>query len=112
MDTARSISKVTLNFFNTLDAHASKLTCIVEESQTVNEQKLSDLERKFEVILFVFLTVICISHILGSNMILLHLQECAAKEERQLLEKVAELLATSNARKKELVCFYFFLLLC
>ncbi|XP_021856268.1 kinesin-like protein KIN-5D [Spinacia oleracea] len=77
VDTARSISKVTLNFFNTLDAHASKLTCIVEESQTVNEQKLSDLERKFE--------------------------ECAAKEERQLLEKVAELLATSNARKKELV---------
>ncbi|XP_021716249.1 kinesin-like protein KIN-5D [Chenopodium quinoa] len=77
VETARSISKVTLNFFNTLDIHASKLTCIVEEAQTVNEQKLSDLERKFE--------------------------ECAAKEERQLLEKVAELLATSNARKKELV---------
>ncbi|KAL2899206.1 Kinesin-like protein KIN-5D [Bienertia sinuspersici] len=77
VETTRSISKVTQNFFNTLDTHASKLTCIVEESQTVNEQKLSDLERKFE--------------------------ECAAKEEKQLLEKVAELLATSNARKKELV---------
>uniref|UniRef100_A0A803KS51 Kinesin motor domain-containing protein n=1 Tax=Chenopodium quinoa TaxID=63459 RepID=A0A803KS51_CHEQI len=77
VETARSISKVTLNFFNTLDVHASKLTCIVEEAQTVNEQKLSDLEREFE--------------------------ECAAKEERQLLEKVAELLATSNARKKDLV---------
>ncbi|CAO2840014.1 unnamed protein product [Amaranthus hypochondriacus] len=77
VETTRLISKVTLNFFNTLDAHASKLTCIVEEAQTVNEQKLSDLERTFE--------------------------ECAAKEEKQLLEKVAELLAASNARKKELV---------
>lgn len=77
VETTRSISKVTLNFFNTLDTHASKLTCIVDEAQTVNEQKLSDLERNFE--------------------------ECAAKEERELLEKVAELLAASNARKKELV---------
>lgn len=32
------------------------------------------------------------------------MQECAANEERQLLEKVAELLASSNARKKRLVC--------
>ncbi|KAI3781620.1 hypothetical protein L2E82_11639 [Cichorium intybus] len=30
-------------------------------------------------------------------------EECAANEERQLLEKVAELLVVSNARKKELV---------
>lgn len=30
-------------------------------------------------------------------------QECAANEERQLLEKVAELLASSNSRKKKLV---------
>lgn len=105
VETTRSISKVTLNFFNTLDTHASKLTCIVDEAQTVNEQKLSDLQRNFEVILSVlFLRVLCVSHIVLSNIFLLHLQECAAKEERELLEKVAELLAASNARKKELVC--------
>ncbi|KAK9756698.1 hypothetical protein RND81_01G115500 [Saponaria officinalis] len=77
VETTRSISKVTVSFFDTLDTHASELTQIVEQAQTTNEQKLSDLEKKFE--------------------------ECAAKEERQLLEKVAELLASSNARKKELV---------
>ncbi|KAJ8440238.1 hypothetical protein Cgig2_024003 [Carnegiea gigantea] len=77
VETTRSISKVTDNFFATLDMHVSKLTQIVEEAQIANEQKLSDLERKFE--------------------------ECAAREERQLLEKVAELLASSNARKKDLV---------
>ncbi|XP_057955730.1 kinesin-like protein KIN-5D isoform X2 [Malania oleifera] len=77
VDTTRSISKTTVNFFKTLDTHASKLTQIVEEAQTVNDQKLSELEKKFE--------------------------ECAANEERQLLEKVAELLASSNARKKNLV---------
>lgn len=34
---------------------------------------------------------------------MLHVQECATKEETYLLEKVAELLASSNARKKQLV---------
>uniref|UniRef100_A0A5B7A4Y4 Kinesin motor domain-containing protein n=1 Tax=Davidia involucrata TaxID=16924 RepID=A0A5B7A4Y4_DAVIN len=75
--TSRSISQITLNFFQTLDTHALKLSQIVEEAQTVNHEKLSELEKKFE--------------------------ECAANEERQLLEKVAELLASSNARKKKLV---------
>ncbi|XP_021889729.1 kinesin-like protein KIN-5D [Carica papaya] len=77
VETARSVSRVTVDFFKTLDMHASKLTQIVEEAQTVNDQKLSEFEKKFE--------------------------ECAANEERQLLEKVAELLASSNARKKKLV---------
>ncbi|EEF29570.1 kinesin-like protein KIN-5D [Ricinus communis] len=77
VESARSVSKITVNFFKTLDMHASKLTQIVEEAQTVNDQKLSELEKKFE--------------------------ECAANEERQLLAKVAELLASSNARKKKLV---------
>ncbi|KAK9280536.1 hypothetical protein L1049_014228 [Liquidambar formosana] len=77
VETTRSISKITVNFFKTLDMHASKLSQIVEEAQTVNDQKLFELEKKFE--------------------------ECAANEERQLLEKVAQLLASSNARKKKLV---------
>lgn len=77
VETARSTSKVTVDFFKTLDLHASNLTQIVEEAQTVNNKKLSELEEKFE--------------------------ECAANEERQLLEKVADLLASSNARKKKLV---------
>ncbi|GLU02436.1 hypothetical protein SLE2022_196870 [Rubroshorea leprosula] len=77
VETARSVSKIAVNFFETLDMHASKFTQIVGEAQKVNDQKLSELEKKFE--------------------------ECAADEERQLLEKVAELLASSNARKKKLV---------
>ncbi|KAG8371393.1 hypothetical protein BUALT_Bualt13G0083100 [Buddleja alternifolia] len=77
VETTRSISQITVNFFQTLDGHASKLGQIVEEAQITNDQKLSELEKNFE--------------------------ECAAREERQLLEKVAELLAGSNARKKKLV---------
>ncbi|KAH0942675.1 hypothetical protein BRARA_A02406 [Brassica rapa] len=77
VDSARSVSKVTVEFFKTLDTHATKLTGIVEEAQTVNHRKLSEFENKFE--------------------------ECAKNEERQLLEKVAELLANSNSRKKNLV---------
>ncbi|CAI9105253.1 OLC1v1004137C1 [Oldenlandia corymbosa var. corymbosa] len=73
----RAISQITGNFFKTLDSHVSNLGQIVDEAQNVNDQKLSDLEKKFE--------------------------ECAANEERQLLEKVAELLASSNIRKKQLV---------
>lgn len=77
VESTRSIAEITVNFFNTLDTHASKLTQIVEEAQIVNEHKLSELEKKFE--------------------------ECAANEEKQLLQKVAELLASSNARKRKLV---------
>ncbi|KAK4492021.1 hypothetical protein RD792_002810 [Penstemon davidsonii] len=77
VETTRSISQVTENFFKTLDGHATKLGQIVDEAQTTNDHKLSELEKKFE--------------------------ECAANEERELLEKVAELLAGSNARKKQLV---------
>jgi len=58
VETTRSISKVTANFFATLDVHASKLTQIVEENQIANEQKLSDLERKFEVSLAMFPAVL------------------------------------------------------
>ncbi|KAK2997456.1 hypothetical protein RJ639_024521 [Escallonia herrerae] len=75
--TTRSISQTTVNFFKTLDMHAAQLSQIVEEAQTVNDQKFSELEKNFK--------------------------ECAAKEERQILEKVAELLASSNARKERLV---------
>ncbi|KAL1558091.1 Kinesin-like protein KIN-5D [Salvia divinorum] len=77
VETTRSISQITVNFFKTLDGHASMLGQIFEEAQTNNDQKLSELEKKFE--------------------------ECAAHEEKQLLAKVAELLAGSNARKKKLV---------
>ncbi|KAL0370040.1 UNVERIFIED_CONTAM: Kinesin-like protein KIN-5D [Sesamum angustifolium] len=75
VESTRSISQITVNFFKTLDGHASKLGEIVEEAQAINDQKLSELEKKFE--------------------------ECAANEEKQLLAKVAELLAGSNARKKK-----------
>ncbi|KAH1207806.1 Kinesin-like protein KIN-5D [Glycine max] len=77
VETTRAVSKITVNFFETIDRHASSLTQIVEEAQLVNDQKLCELEKKFE--------------------------ECTAYEEKQLLEKVAEMLASSNARKKQLV---------
>ncbi|OIT02314.1 PREDICTED: kinesin-like protein KIN-5D [Nicotiana attenuata] len=75
--TSRSFSEVTGNFFKTLDMHVSQLGDIVEDAQTVSDQKFSELEKKFE--------------------------ECAANEEKQILQKVAELLEGSNARKKKLV---------
>ncbi|KAG5602908.1 hypothetical protein H5410_034278 [Solanum commersonii] len=75
--TSRSFSQITGNFFKTLDKHVSQLGDIVEDAQTVSDQKFSELEKKFE--------------------------ECAANEERQILQKVAELLEGSNARKKKLV---------
>lgn len=49
VESARSVSKITVDFFKTLDIHASNLTEIVEEAQTVNDHKLSEFEKKFEV---------------------------------------------------------------
>ncbi|KAL6011158.1 Kinesin-like protein KIN-5D [Asimina triloba] len=76
VEATRSISKITVNFFKTVDMHASKLSQIVQETQTLHDQKLCELEKKFE--------------------------ECSANEERQMLQKVAEMLASSSARKKKL----------
>ncbi|KAE8656849.1 putative nfrkb [Hibiscus syriacus] len=69
--------KLTAFALQARDMHTSKLTKIVEEAQTLNDNKLSEFEKKFE--------------------------ECAINEEKQLLQKVAELLADSSARKKKLV---------
>ncbi|KAM0948208.1 putative plus-end-directed kinesin ATPase [Dioscorea sansibarensis] len=77
VEATRSISKIATNFFHTLDVHASNLNKILKETQVIHDQQLSQLEKRFE--------------------------ECAANEERQLLEKVTEMLAGSNARKKKLV---------
>ncbi|XP_009786965.1 kinesin-like protein KIN-5D isoform X1 [Nicotiana sylvestris] len=70
-------SEVLLNFFKTLNSYISKLRLMDEKSQTINHQQLCTLEEKFE--------------------------ELAASEERQLIEKVAELMSASNTRKKKLV---------
>ncbi|RDX72318.1 Kinesin-like protein KIN-5D, partial [Mucuna pruriens] len=77
VENTRAVSKITVNFFETLHVHASNLIQIVEEAQFTNDQKLYELQKKFE--------------------------ECTAQEEKQLLEKVAEMLASSSARKKNLV---------
>lgn len=52
VETTRSISKITTDFFHTLDVHASKLSKILQETQAVQDQQLSQLEKKFEVIPF------------------------------------------------------------
>lgn len=70
-------SKVLLNFFKTLNTYISKLRLMDEKSQSINDQQLSTLEEKFE--------------------------ELAASEERQLIEKVAELISASSTKKKRLV---------
>lgn len=57
VETARSVSKITVNFYQTLDMHASKLTEIMEDAHAVNDEKLSEFEKKFEVsIVFLILT--------------------------------------------------------
>ncbi|KAI8013903.1 Kinesin-like protein KIN-5A [Camellia lanceoleosa] len=73
----RLISSTILNFFDSLSLDFSKLTLLMEEARTVNDQELYALEKKFK--------------------------EYAVNEERQLLDKVAEMLATSTARKIKLV---------
>lgn len=69
VETARSVSKITVSFFETLDAHASKLSHIVEEAQTVNDQKLSELEKKFEVVAVLYLN--CMDQDIGSYSVVL-----------------------------------------
>ncbi|KAI4991447.1 hypothetical protein ZWY2020_039818 [Hordeum vulgare] len=77
VERTKSISATTMNFFRTIDAHALELKRILEESQASHQKQLLQLQTKFEV--------------------------CAADEEKYLMEKVAGLLAESNARKKIMV---------
>ncbi|KAH9326557.1 hypothetical protein KI387_006735 [Taxus chinensis] len=77
IESTRVISKINTDFFATLERHASKLNRFVEDMQRVHDKKLEDLEKKY--------------------------QECAVYEEKQLLDKFAEMLASSTARKSQLV---------
>ncbi|CAN4121640.1 unnamed protein product [Withania somnifera] len=70
-------SEVLLNFFKTLNTYISKLRLMDEKTQTINDQQLGTLEKKFE--------------------------DLAASEERQLIEKVSELISASNSKKKRLI---------
>ncbi|KAI4373496.1 hypothetical protein MLD38_011617 [Melastoma candidum] len=85
VEATRSVSKITLNLFDTLDLHASKLSQIVVEAQ---KKKLVSSYLSLRE---------------SSRYLPILLLECAANKERQMLEKIAELLASSNARKKKMV---------
>ncbi|KAK1389484.1 kinesin-like protein KIN-5D [Heracleum sosnowskyi] len=75
--TTQTVSRNILNFCKMLSTYISRLTLLVEEDQKIDDQKLCALKKNYE--------------------------EYADCEERQLLNMVAELLASSNARKKKLV---------
>lgn len=49
VEATRDISRIASNFFDTLDIHASSLTKIFNESQTMQDKQLLELEKKFEV---------------------------------------------------------------
>ncbi|KAK3139134.1 hypothetical protein QOZ80_5AG0378360 [Eleusine coracana subsp. coracana] len=77
LERSKSVSTTTVNFFRTIDAHTLVLIKILEESQSAHKKQLLELQKKFEVV--------------------------AADEEKYLMEKIAGLLAESNARKKNMV---------
>ncbi|KAG8649247.1 kinesin-like protein KIN-5B [Manihot esculenta] len=71
------ISKATTDFFNDLNCHASKVLTALQESQVKRIHQLVDFERMFK--------------------------EGAAREEKQALENIAEILATLTSRKAAMV---------
>ncbi|XP_076917746.1 kinesin-like protein KIN-5D [Bidens hawaiensis] len=75
--TTQSASSNTVNFFKTLSKDIFTVIQTVEEARTIYDQKLSGFKKKFE--------------------------DYADGEDKQVLDKVAELLANSNAKKKQLV---------
>ncbi|CAN6311505.1 unnamed protein product [Urochloa humidicola] len=77
LERTKCVSATTMNFFRTIDSHALELKKVLEESEMAHQKQLFELQKKFEVIV--------------------------ADEEKYLMEKVAGLLAESNARKKNVV---------
>ncbi|CAN0926746.1 Kinesin-like protein KIN-5D [Linum grandiflorum] len=73
----KTISEAIMSFTGKLSMHSSNLSRIAEETQITTGEKLYQLEKEFEL--------------------------NAALEKDLLLEKIAELLDSSNARKKKLV---------
>ncbi|GLJ06347.1 hypothetical protein SUGI_0036890 [Cryptomeria japonica] len=78
MESTRVVSKVTIDFFENLHKNAHTLHQFVEETQTIHDKNLLDLEKSYE--------------------------ELVAEEEKQTLEKISEILASSTARKSKLMC--------
>ncbi|GJM88218.1 hypothetical protein PR202_ga04256 [Eleusine coracana subsp. coracana] len=91
LERSKSVSTTTVNFFRTIDAHTLVLIKILEESQSAHKKQLLELQKKFEVI---FAEA---AYFVNSALVV------AADEEKYLMEKIAGLLAESNARKKNMV---------
>ncbi|KAM0065565.1 putative plus-end-directed kinesin ATPase [Helianthus debilis subsp. tardiflorus] len=75
--TTQSASSITVNFFKTLSKDIFTVIQTVEEARTIYNQKLNEFKKKFE--------------------------DYADAEDKQLLDKMAELLANSNTKKKQMV---------
>ncbi|KAF2288733.1 hypothetical protein GH714_011824 [Hevea brasiliensis] len=71
------ISKATVDFFNDLSCHASKVMTALQESQVKKIHQLADFEKMFK--------------------------EEAAREEKQAFENIAEILAALTSRKTAMV---------
>ncbi|XP_020583393.1 kinesin-like protein KIN-5A [Phalaenopsis equestris] len=76
VEATRSISDTVTSYFHTVEVLASRLSKIVKETNNSQHQQLSEMERKFE--------------------------EFADYEEKQLVEKVVQMLDASRKRQKKL----------
>jgi kinesin family member 11 len=90
---------------------------ILEESQSANQKQLFQLQKKFEV---TFAKVVFYEFHIGLGKWICNvsvnwwhesIQVFTADEEKHLMEKVAGLLAESNARKKNMVHLFYCTLL-
>ncbi|KAM7509768.1 hypothetical protein LguiB_008643 [Lonicera macranthoides] len=77
MVSAQVISRATVDFYNELSHHASKLMTVVEENQIYKSNQLATFEKKFK--------------------------EEAAREEKLAMEKIAAILATLTADRTAMV---------
>ncbi|KAL4198691.1 hypothetical protein AMTRI_Chr03g141330 [Amborella trichopoda] len=71
------ISKTTVDFLENLHTNASMINKVLDESQTEKSRKLADFEKAFK--------------------------QNSAEEDKMVLEKIAKLLATSSARKADII---------
>lgn len=100
---AQKISNATMDFFNELHSHASKVMALLEESQIERSNQLVNFEKTFKVAKDKFQIEVSHSSLSIYNLLQFVEQEQAEKEEKQALTNIAAIIANLTSKKAEMV---------
>ena len=100
---AQKISNASMNIFNELHSHASKVMTLIEENQIEKSNQLVNFEKTFKVAKAKLPIEVFHCSLSIFNPLNFMKQEQAEKEEKQALANIAAIIANLTSKRAEMV---------